>query len=63
MANSWKGMHFFSFISKSFLHKRQKKPIKDQRNEGLKPKSINDKLWDYQNQNVWMTTGVSYTMI
>ena len=31
---------------------KQKKIIKNQSNEGLQLKKINDKLWEYQEQNV-----------
>ena len=60
---SWEDKHFFSFISdKIFSVKKQKKPIKNQRNKGLCPKPIDEKLCLYQNQNVWMVR-ISYTMI
>jgi len=42
---------FLASFRQSFFRKKQKKPIKDQRNEGLQPKTIDDKLWEYQNQN------------
>ena len=56
--NSGEDKHFFSFIlDKVFaVNNKRNKSIKNQRNKGLQLKTINDKLWEYENQidNWWL---------
>ena len=44
----------YSFILDKVLtrRKKQKKSIKNQRNKGLQVKTINDKFWEFRNQNI-----------
>ena len=50
--NSWEDKHFFSFILDEVLALNNKRDQLKQRNKGLQLKTINDKLWEYQSQNI-----------
>ena len=56
---NWEDKHFLSFISDKVFFVKDKRNRLNINESRLKAKN---KLWEYQNQNVWLVPHVSYTI-